>query len=228
VTLIDVAPHPMPVLGPEIGERAIKLHEGHGVRLRMSTAVARFEGRDAVQAVVLEDGERIEADFVLLALGSVPNSEWLQGSGLQLLQGNVLCDEYCVALGTDDVVAAGDVAAYPHPSAEDPIWIEHWSNAREMGAAAAANLVRDPANRLRFTAVPTFWSDQYEVKIKSAGLLSVADRFELIEEDRERPSLVAEAYRGDELVGAVVFNRNRAIIGYQRRLAEDLTARPTP
>ena len=67
-----------------------------------------------------------------------------------------------------------------------------------------------------------------EVKIKSAGLLSVADRFELIEEDRERPSLVAETYRGDELVGAVVFNRNRAIIGYQRRLAEDLTARPTP
>ena len=69
---------------------------------------------------------------------------------------------------------------------------------------------------------------QYEVKIKSVGLLSVADRFELIEEDPERPSLVAEAYRGDELVGAVVFNRNRAIIGCQRRLAEDLTARPTP
>ena len=72
--------------------------------------------------------------------------------------------------------------------------------------------------------MPTFWSDQYDVKIKSAGLLSAADSFTVIEEDPERPSLVVEAHRGDELVGAVVFNRNRTIIEYQRQLAEALVA----
>jgi 3-phenylpropionate/trans-cinnamate dioxygenase ferredoxin reductase component len=224
VTMIDVAPHPMPVLGPEIGARATSLHESHGVRLRMSMSVAGFEGSARVEAVRLADGERIEANFVLLALGSVPNSEWLEGSGLELLKGNVLCDHHCIAVGQEDVVAAGDIAAYPHPSAGGPIWIEHWSNARDMGAIAATNLLREPSERKLFTAVPTFWSDQYDVKIKSAGLLSVADRFTVIEDDPERPALVVEAHRGDELVGAVVFNRNRTIIGYQRQLAEAMAA----
>jgi NADPH-dependent 2,4-dienoyl-CoA reductase/sulfur reductase-like enzyme len=222
VTLIDVAPHPMPVLGAEIGKRAVKMHEDHGVRLRMATSVAMFEGRDRVEAVRLEDGERVEADFVLLALGSVPNSEWLEGSGLELLKGNVLCDEHCIAVGAENVAAAGDIAAYPHPNAPGPIWIEHWSNARDMGATAATNLLKGPDAREVFTAVPTFWSDQYDVKIKSAGLLNVADSYTVVEEDPERPSLVVEAHRQGELVGAVVFNRNRTIIGYQRKLAEGL------
>jgi 3-phenylpropionate/trans-cinnamate dioxygenase ferredoxin reductase component len=224
VTLIDIAPHPMPVLGSEIGARATKLHERHGVRLRMSASVAAFEGNGSVERVVLADGEPIRADFVLLALGSVPNSEWLADSGLTLLKGNVECDHHCVAVGTENVVAAGDVAAYPHPGAEGPIWIEHWSNARDMGAVAATNLLRERSERQVFTAVPTFWSDQYDVKIKSAGLLSIADRFTVIDEDPERPALVVEAHRGDELVGAVVFNRNRTIIGYQRQLADALAA----
>ena len=223
VTLIDVAPHPMPALGPEIGRRAIELHERHGVRLRMATSVAMFEGRERVEAARLEDGERIETDFVLLALGSVPNTEWLSSSGLELHCGTVLCDAHCVAVGTEDVVAVGDVASYPHPSADGPVWIEHWTNARDMGAVAATNLLKGPDMREPFVAVPTFWSDQYDVKIKAAGLPGIADGWRVVEEDPERPSLVVEAVRGDELVGAVVFNRNRTIIGYQRQLAEALT-----
>ena len=222
VTLIDIAPHPMPALGPEIGLRAVRLHERHGVRLRMATSVAMFEGAGRVEAVRLEDGERIETDFVLLALGSVPNSEWLDGSGLSLYKGTVVCDEHCVAVGTENVVAAGDVAAYPHPGVDGPVWIEHWSNARDMGATAAANLLRGPDDREPFAAVPTFWSDQYDVKIKSAGLLSIADSYTVVDEDIERPALVVEAHRRGELVGAVVFNRNRTIIDYTRRLAAAL------
>jgi NADPH-dependent 2,4-dienoyl-CoA reductase/sulfur reductase-like enzyme len=225
VTLIDVASHPMPVLGAEIGARAVKLHEGHGVRLRMSASVEGFESDDGVRvsAVRLAGGERVEADLVLLALGSVPNSEWLEGSGVQLVRGNVLCDEYCLAVGVEDVAAAGDVAAYPHPASPDaPICIEHWSNARDMGPAAALNLLSAPEERKPFVAVPTFWSDQYDVKIKSAGYLAGADSYKVVEEDPDKPSLVVEAYRGGELIGAVVFNKNRSIIQYQRTLADAL------
>jgi 3-phenylpropionate/trans-cinnamate dioxygenase ferredoxin reductase subunit len=219
VTLIDVAPYPMPVLGPEVGERAVRLHESHGVRLRLGTSVAMFEGADRVEAVRLEDGERIEADFVLLALGSLPNTEWLEGSGLTLVNGAVEVDEYTIATGTDNVAAAGDIALYPHPgSPGEPICIEHWSNARDMGATAARNLLSAPASREVFVAVPTFWSDQYDVKIKSAGLLKLADEYKVVEEDPERPSLVVEAYREGELIGAIVFNKNRSIIQYQRQL----------
>ena len=57
------------------------------------------------------------------------------------------------------------------------------------------------------------------MKIKSAGFLQAADRIEVVEEDPERPSLVAEAHKGDLLTGAIVFNKNRKIIEYQRQLA---------
>jgi 3-phenylpropionate/trans-cinnamate dioxygenase ferredoxin reductase component len=218
VTLIDVAPYPMPGLGPEVGKRAIAMHEKHGVRLRLATSVAMFEGNERVEAVRLEDGERIETDFVLLSLGSLPNTEWLEGSGLTIEQGAVLCDEYCMAVGAEGVAVAGDIALYPHPGSPEPICIEHWSNARDMGAMSAINLLTPPASRQVFVAVPTFWSDQYDVKIKSAGLLKIADNWVVVEEEPEKPRLVVEAYQGTELVGAIVFNKNRTIIDYQRKL----------
>ncbi|HWF54208.1 MAG TPA: FAD-dependent oxidoreductase [Solirubrobacteraceae bacterium] len=222
VHLIDIAPYPMPVLGPEVGARAIALHERHGVHLHLSSGVEAFHGADGrVTTVALNGGEQITADLVLLALGSVPNTEWLEGSGLELVGGAVKVDEYCLA--AEGVAAAGDIALYPHPgSPGEPICIEHWSNARDMGAVAARNLIVAPQERERFVAVPTFWSDQYDVKIKSVGLLKLADRYEVVEEDVEKPRLVVEAYHRDELIGAIVFNKNRAIIDYTRRLQAEL------
>lgn len=222
VAVVDVAPHPMPALGPEIGARAIALHERHGVQLHLGARVSGFEGSERVEAVVLEDGTRVPAQIVLVAVGSAANSEWLEGSGLELVKGAVRCDEHCFA--AENVVAAGDVAAWPHPHAEGVVCVEHWAIARDMGARAATNLIGE---RQPFAPVPTFWSDQYDVKIKSAGLLSAADRFEIVEEDPERPSLVAEARRGDQLVGAVVFNKNKSIIGYQRQLTAALQEEAT-
>ncbi|WP_354698564.1 FAD/NAD(P)-binding oxidoreductase [Paraconexibacter sp. AEG42_29] len=223
VAVVDIAPFPMPVLGAEVGKRAITLHEQNGVRFFLSTSVSGFAGQGGrVSGVDLADGRSLPADVVLLALGSAPNTEWLEGSGLELLDGAVLCDEHCVAVGTSNIVAAGDVAAWPHPQAGRPICIEHWAIARDMAATAATNLLADPGGRASFATVPTFWSDQYSVKMKSAGLLAVADRFEVVEEDTEKPSLVVEAFRGQELIGAIVFNKNKAIIGYQRALAGQL------
>jgi 3-phenylpropionate/trans-cinnamate dioxygenase ferredoxin reductase subunit len=229
VTVVDVAPHPMPVLGAEIGRRAARLHEQHGVQLRMNRGVASIDGADRVEAVTLSDGERIEADTVLVAMGSAPNSEWLDGSGVLLAGGSVVCDRYAMARGSDgqplgDVVAAGDIASWPSPHGSGEQCIEHWSNARDMAAVAAANLLAAPDERVVLESVPTFWSDQYHVKIKSAGFLKDADRFTVVNEDPDKPSLVAEAYREDELVGAVVFNMNRTIIDYTRRLQESLRA----
>jgi NADPH-dependent 2,4-dienoyl-CoA reductase/sulfur reductase-like enzyme len=223
VTMVDVAPYPMPVLGPEVGRRAITLHERHGVQLRLGTSVASFDGQGGVESVTLATGERLEADFVLLALGSQPNTEWLIGSGLELDAGAVRVDEYCIATGTSNVAVAGDIALYPHAACPgELICVEHWSNARDMGALAARNLLAAPDVREPFAAVPTFWSDQYDVKLKSVGLLRLADRYEVVEDDPEKPRLVVEAYRGSRLVGAIVFNKNRAIIEYTRALQEAL------
>ncbi len=227
VTVVDVAPYPMPVMGAEIGARAVRIHEAHGVRFRLGRSVAAVAGDGRVTGVLLDDGECLEATVVLIAVGSVPNSEWLEGSGIAIERGVVTCDATCSVLGEDGTVlagimAAGDVAAWPHHHGEGAVCIEHWSNARDMADLAARNLLLGVAERspmASLASVPTFWSDQYDVKIKSAGFLRAADRWTIVSEDPERPSLLVEGHRGDELVGAVAFNMNRSIISYHRTLS---------
>lgn len=218
VALVDVAPHPMPALGPDFGHRAARLHQEHGVRLHLNTKVEQFEGTDAIEAVRLADGTRIPADLVLIALGSVPNTEWLHDSGLTLHEGNVLCDARCFALGRHDIVAAGDVATWPHPRIDTgPIRVEHWTNASDMARRAAQNLL-DPDRAEDYAPVPTFWSDQYDAKIKAVGLWGRAQQVSIVEEDIDSGRLVAEGHRDDEMVGALVVNRNKSFVHYKRRL----------
>ena len=224
VTVVDVSTTPMPVLGTVAGERAKALHEAHGVRFRLGVGVREIAGVGQVEAVVLDGGERLEADVVLVAIGSAPNTEWLEGSGLSLDAGVVACDATCTVLDLhghpiDSIMAAGDVAAWPHPHASGAVCIEHWSNARDMGDLAASNILLDQTDRQVLRSVPAFWSDQYNVKIKSAGFLRGVDSLTVISEDPAKPSLLVEARRDDEVVGAIAFNMNRAMIGYQRDLA---------
>lgn len=96
--------------------------------------------------------------------------------------------------------------------------MEHWSNARDMADRVAANLVLDGSDRKPLTSVPAFWSDQYDVKIKSVGYLRGADELAVVAEDADRNSLVIEARRGSEVVGAIGFNATKAVLGYQRAL----------
>lgn len=220
VNLIDVAPHPMPALGKEFGERATQMHAANGVALHLSAKVERFEGTDRVQAVHLDDGLRIPADLVLIALGSTPNTEWLDGSGVALHEGNVLCDAHCFAVGHRDIVAAGDVAAWPHPRLGDgPVRVEHWTNAAEMARRAACNLLA-PDSAEEYGPVPTFWSEQYDASIKAVGVWGRSDEVRIIEKDEETGHLVAEGHCADGMVAALVINRNKSFITYRRRLRD--------
>lgn len=226
VTLVDVSEFPMPVLGPQVGHFAADAHIAHGVDLHMGRGVSEFVSNGArVSAVVLDDGETINADIVLLGLGSSPNTDWLHNSGLQLMAGAVVCDEYLCTTVDRDIYVVGDVAATPRPDDGTPISNEHWTNARETGELAAANLLAEgPSSRRRHSAVPSFWSDQYNLKIKSTGFISTADSFDVVEcsPSATQPSLVVEGRRRGELVGAVTVNKNRKFIEYSRALAAEI------
>jgi 3-phenylpropionate/trans-cinnamate dioxygenase ferredoxin reductase component len=219
VTVIDVAHQPMPALGAELGARCAELHRSHGVDLRLGTGVDRFEGAGRLEAIRLDDGSRVEADLAVIALGAVPNTDWLDGSGLQLEPG-VVCDATLRARGADEVFCAGDVAAWPHPMAEgDLVRIEHWTNAAEQGAAAGRNMLAAPEERAAYDAVPYFWSDQYDVKIQAVGLTARADRTEVLESAADGSRFVAAGVRDGRVVAAVAFNAARRLAFYRRRLA---------
>jgi 3-phenylpropionate/trans-cinnamate dioxygenase ferredoxin reductase component len=220
VTVIDVAPQPMPALGEDLGARCADLHRAHGVELRLGTGVEGFEGNGRLEAVRVADGSRVEADVAVVALGAVPNTEWLADSGLELQPG-VVCDATLKARDADHVFCAGDAAAWPHPMADGGvIRIEHWTNAAEQGAAAARNLLAAPDERKPYDAVPYFWSDQYDVKIQAVGLAARAERVEVLEAAPDGSRFVAAGVRDGRVVAAVAFNAARRLAFYRRRLAE--------
>ncbi|MBO0727690.1 MAG: FAD-dependent oxidoreductase [Acidimicrobiaceae bacterium] len=227
VTVIDTQELPMPVIGRAAGAAAKRLHEEHGVRWRLGEGVAGFEGAPHVSAVRLASGELLRADAVLVSIGSLPNTEWLEGTRAASIAGVLPVTGEGEVIGEDGAAipglwAVGDVAAWAHPHSPGPVCIEHWSNARDMAAAVATNILAEmegrPHERKALSSVPSFWSDQYDVKFKSVGLLRAADELVVVEEAPERHGLLVEARAGGRVVGAITLNMPRAILTYQREL----------
>jgi 3-phenylpropionate/trans-cinnamate dioxygenase ferredoxin reductase subunit len=168
VTVVDPLAAPMiRQFGPWLGDLVAKLHADHGVRMRLGVGVSGLVGSGRVSAVELADGTSLPADVVLVAIGSVPNTDWLAGSGLSLTDG-VDCDSLCRA--APNVVACGDVASWTHPVHGMRVRVEHRMNATEQGMAAARTLLGKGSP---YSPIPYFWTDQYDVKIQAYGTFPV-------------------------------------------------------
>ncbi|MFC4508219.1 MULTISPECIES: NAD(P)/FAD-dependent oxidoreductase [Streptomyces] len=197
VTLLEPAAVPLAhAVGEEVGRVLSQAHRDRGVDLRCGVTVTEVT-EDGVR---LADGEIVEADEVLVAIGSLPNTDWLAGSGLPLGDG-VVCDEYLEA--ARGVYAAGDVARWYNPLFGTSMRIEHRTNAAEQGMAAARNLLAAPGARKPFTPVPYFWSDQYDMKIQAYGFLRGHDEVAVVEGDLAERRFVAAYRTGDRVSGAL-------------------------
>ncbi|MEV6592991.1 NAD(P)/FAD-dependent oxidoreductase [Streptomyces acidicola] len=219
VTLLEPAPVPLAhAVGDEVGQVLSRAHLDHGVNLRTGVTVTAVT-EDGVR---LADGELVDADEVLVAIGSLPNTEWLADSGLSIGDG-LNCDEYCEA--ARNVYAAGDVARWYNPLFGVPMRIEHRTNAAEQGMAAARNLLR-PEARKPFAPVPYFWSDQYDMKIQAYGYLRRHDEVAVVEGDLEERRFVAAYRTGDRLTGTLAVGMPpKAIRSWRQAIATGATWR---
>jgi len=241
VTVIEPAGPPMlRVLGAELATAVQASHERAGISFVIGQAVIAYTGHDRVTGVVIADGTDpgsaripggpasggaalagavLPADVVVEAIGSIPNTEWLAGNGLDLTDG-VLCDNELAAVpagpGTGrgvPVTAVGDVARFPNPLFDDvPRRVEHWSmptdTARRAAATLHAQLAGLPVDPAPFRPLPSFWSDQGELRMWSFGSPGLADDVEITDGDLREPArgLLATYRRGGRLVGSVAVN----------------------
>lgn len=221
VTLVEPLAAPLVrALGLRMGEVCAALHRSQGVDLRCGIGVVGVEGSKRVEAVVLSDGSRVPADVVVLGVGAVPTTHWLASSGLEVDDG-VVCDATC-ATTAENVVAAGDCARWRNPLFETSMRVEHWTNAVEQGQHAARRLLYGPSVGA-YSPVPTFWSDQYDVKIQFAGVAGSDDDVHVVEHDERERRLVALYSRAGRLTGALTFRRARRHIQLTEMIARRAT-----
>jgi len=196
------------------------LHERNGTTLLCGTGVRSIDGSDRVERVVLEDGTELPCDLVIVGIGVVPNTEWLEGSGVQLDNG-IVCDEN-LWTGVPGVYAAGDVANWVNPTLGRRQRMENWTAAAEQGAAAARNAL-DPANAKPYGTVPYFWSDWYDARIQFVGAPE-ADEVRLVEGDVTEEGRWVALYReGDRLIGALTVNGQAEIMKYRVMISKGAT-----
>jgi NADPH-dependent 2,4-dienoyl-CoA reductase/sulfur reductase-like enzyme len=215
VTVIEARPVPLsPVLGPAICDMIAALHRDHGVDLRTGVTVSRVIGDERVAGLMLSDGARVGADVVVVGIGVVPNTDWLEGSGLALDDG-IVCSGACEA--APGVYAAGDVARVANQWYGGAPRIEHWTNAVEQGVHAAESALAGPA-ATSFSSVPYVWSDQYDRKIQFLGRVHPHDEMRVVEGSLADRRFTALYRRGDRLVACVAVNEPRAVIRYRKLL----------
>lgn len=227
VTLVHRGGAPMnSALGALVGGFAAGLQRAAGVDLRLGTTVAGFDtdpgGRMA--GARLSNGEVVEADVAVVALGAVANVEWLAGSGLRADARGVRCDAACRAMTAEgrcgEIYAAGDVARWPHPLFDgELVTLEHWGNAVDQSRAAAHNMLRPPSEQREHGVVPALWSDQFGVNIKTVGLPWLADRVAVVQGSVERARFVVTYGRGNRLVGATAVDSPRVLETYGSLIA---------
>ena len=219
VTMVEALPVPLGrVLGDMVGSVIAELHLEHGVDLRCGVGVEAVEGGDRVESVRLTDGTVVEADLVVVGIGVVPDTGWLEGSGLTLEDG-VVCDETCLA--APNITAAGDVARWPNPRYGEVMRVEHWDNAVEQGAHAARRLLQSEEEAVPYAPVPWFWSDQYDRKIQLAGRARPDDEVRIVSGSLEERRFAALYSSDGRLTAVLGMNRPRHVMQFKGLLERE-------
>jgi 3-phenylpropionate/trans-cinnamate dioxygenase ferredoxin reductase subunit len=215
VTVVDPQAVPLEhALGREVGAVYRDIHLDHGVRMRLGTGVAGFEGAGSVERVRTSDGDAIDCDFVVVGVGVRPRIEVAERAGLAVGNG-ILADE---RLQTDasGVFVAGDVAGAQHPLYGERIRVEHWANALEQGPVAARNML---GRELAYERLPYFFSDQYDVGMEYTGYARTWDRV-VFRRDPATREFIAFWLAGDRVVAGMNVNVWDVVEPIQRLIRE--------
>jgi NADPH-dependent 2,4-dienoyl-CoA reductase/sulfur reductase-like enzyme len=237
VTVAERADAPLiGALGGVIGTVAAEMQRDHGVDLRTGVSVEKLEG-DAgghVRRARLSDGSTLDVDVMVASLGSIRNTEWLEGTGLATGFWGVACDAGCRAFDingvvTDSIFVAGDIARAPHVLYKyEFLSLEHWDNAVFGAAVAAHNMVSLEPDRKPHLPLPAFWSGQFGVNIKGVGVQSFGDEVVITQGSvTERRFAAAYGKRG-RIVGAVTFNHGKWLEYYGALIERSAPFPPPP
>ncbi|MGO1768448.1 MAG: NAD(P)/FAD-dependent oxidoreductase [Microbacterium sp.] len=238
VTMIDPLPAPMSrALNEEVGRLFAEKHAAEGVHLRFGKGVDLLHAGESGVSLTLTGGEKVTVDQVLVGIGAIVNTEWLEGTPLTVDNG-IVTDSCLRAVGAEDVYVVGDICRWQRVDGLGTSRLEHWTSATDQARLVAHNIL-EPDEASSYEPVEYVWSDQYDWKIQVVGRTGAAD-WRLIGDPSAGRFAVTYAADG-RASGAVIVNWPRALVasrravrdgddaGELRRALEDLrTPRPVP
>jgi apoptosis-inducing factor 3 len=211
-----VAPEKRPmerILGLQMGDFVRTLHEEHGVVFHLGDAANAIDGN----RVSLKGGGTLEADLVVAGIGVRPRIELAERAALTVDRG-VVVNAY-LETSAPAIWAAGDIARWPDPYSGERIRVEHWVVAERQGQTAALNML---GHRERFTAVPFFWSQHYDIPINYVGHAETWDQLAIEGDIAARDCLLRFKRNGRVLAVASLFrdiDSLRAEVTMEREVA---------
>jgi NADPH-dependent 2,4-dienoyl-CoA reductase/sulfur reductase-like enzyme len=219
VTIVEMLSAPLVgLLGERLGAWFAELHRSAGVDVRLGSSVVAGHGNGRVEELELDCGERLEVDAVVVGIGVAPATGWLAGSGLDA---DGIATDSGGRTAIPGIYAAGDVSRTFDPRVGAHLRGEHWDGASREGVAVARAILGDEPG---LPPLPSFWSDQYGVRIQYVGYAAGADRAEIDGNLADRDFAVTYS-RDGRPVAALAVGRPRQLIAL-RRLIESSHEEP--
>jgi 3-phenylpropionate/trans-cinnamate dioxygenase ferredoxin reductase subunit len=215
VTVVEVGDRLLArAVDPLVSEFYRRAHVRRGSTVLLGTGVTAIEGDGGrATAVVLSDGRRLPADLVLVGVGVAPRTELAEQLGLRVQHG-IVVDE-AARTSRPGVVAAGDCTVQPNPvTGEGLVCLESQPNALSQARVAAATLAGATPPSVE---VPWFWSDQFDLKLQTAGVATGADDV-VLRGDPDDESFSLLYFRGDQLLAINAVNRATDYLAVRRAL----------
>ena len=200
--------------GDTVGKAIRARHEAHGVRFHTDGEAAGIEGSEKVEAVRLDNGQRLPADLVLAGIGVTPATEAF--SDLPRAEDQSLLVDGGMRL-TEGLWAAGDIATFPLNG--QPHRIEHWRLAQQQARIAAANMLGGAEHYLD---VPYFWTWHFGKNYDYLGHAETWDEVEF-KGDPYHPPFIGLFGQHGVVAAAVACDEERAMAMLAERMKQPLS-----
>lgn len=218
VTVVETASRVLErVTAPEVSRFYDRVHREEGVDLRTGTGVVALEGTGRVEGVHLADGTVLPADLVIVGIGVLPRSELAEAAGLKVSNG---IDIDANGRTSDpDIFAAGDCANYVDQRYGARLRIESVPSAVEQAKTIAATIC---GKERVISALPWFWSDQYDLKLQIAGLSAGFDEIVMRGDAAVGRDFTCFYLSGGQIIAADCVNRPQDFAFSKRAIVDGL------